>query len=349
MFKPMLILNDEIDIRKIPYPQLASLKLDGLRLFVDLDLLSRSLKLIPNKQVRSKFEFLKKYSIEYNVILDGEIYCKEIPFQMISSMVMTDDYTAPKSIKAWDKLCKKHHVNVTREQALEYLKFYCFDIIVNKKLTDEFETRSYLVENIKINDFNNNQYFVVVKQILVHTPEEVEKFFEEAIELGYEGLVVKNPKGEYKCGRTTFNENLAYKVKLFVTIDGQIIGVVQATQVKEGVARTINELGRSVTSKKLGDREAIESASGFIILYKGRDYVINLKMSAEEKEEIWKHQSEFIGKWVEYKCMEYGMKTDGLPRHGKTNQTFETIRMRYDKQDEDSEGQQMIDREIERY
>lgn len=329
MFKPMLILNDEINLKNISYPQLASYKLDGLRLFVNKEILSRSLKLIPNKQVREKFEFLKQYSIKHNVIFDGEIYCNKIPFQMIVSCAMTDDYTAKKSIKAWEDLCTKHNCKVTREQALEYLRFYCFDCIIKEDVLQTFVGR--------INEYNaigmelKSPYFVPVNQWSVFNAEEVEKLFENAITLGYEGLVLKNATGHYKCGRNTFNENLSYKVKLFVTLDGQITGIEQASKVKDGVATTTNALGRSVTSKKKDDRELVESASGFIVDYKGKEYIINLKMNDEEKKYVWTHQEEFIGKTVEYKCMEYGMKKDGLPRHGKTNESFEVIRMRDDK------------------
>ena len=332
MLKPMLILNDEVDIKTLQYPQLASYKLDGLRIFVNKEILSRSLKLIPNKQVREKFEFLKQYSIKNNIIFDGEFYCKEIPFQMIVSCAMTDDYTAKKSIQAWEKLCVKHSIKVSREQALEYLKFYCFDCIANENLSQSFAGR--INEYIAHGEVLHSPYFVPVDQWSVYNAEEVEKLFENAIAFGYEGLVLKRATGEYKCGRTTFNENLSFKVKLFVTLDAKITGIVQASEVNEGAEKTINELGRSVTSKKIGDRHSIESAAGFTVDYEGKPYIINLKMNAEEKKYVWDHQSEYIGKWVEYKCMTYGMKKDGLPRHGKTNQDFETIRMREDKDTE---------------
>jgi len=329
MLKPMLILNDEIDLKQINYPQLASYKLDGLRLFVNKEILSRSLKLIPNKQVREKFNFLKEYSLAHNLIFDGEIYCKEIPFQMIVSMAMTDDYNAKSSIKAWDELCVKHNCKVTREQALEYLKFYCFDCIINFEFDTPFLAR---ISNYILIEINfQSPFFVAVDHWSVFGPEDVENIFKNAIDNGYEGLVLKKAAGQYKCGRTTFNENLAYKVKLFVTLDGKIIGIEQASRVKFGVATTTNELGRSVTSKKKDDREFIEAASGFVVDYKGKEYIINLKMNEEEKKYIWTHQKEFIGKWVEYKCMTYGMKLNGLPRHGKSNESFETIRVREDK------------------
>jgi len=329
MLKPMLISNDEINIHDIKYPQLASYKLDGMRMFIDKELLSRSLKLIPNKQVRNKFNFLKEYCIKNNIILDGELYCKEIPFQMIISCVMTDDYNSKNSIKAWSELCKEHSCFVSRLEALEYLKFYCFDCITNNNINDVFSNR--ITNYINHKNIINSNYFVAVEQWSLFSSCEVEKLFENAINNGYEGLILKNSDGRYKTGRTTVKENLGYKCKLFVTIDGKIIDVIQCTEVNDNTEKKINELGRSVTSKKQDDRHLIESASAFVVEYKGKDYKINLKMNDKEKEYVWKNKHEFIGKWVEYKCMELGMKTDGLPRHGKTNQDFETIRMRDDK------------------
>ena len=77
--------------------------------------------------------------------------------------------------------------------------------------------------------------------------------------------------------------------------------------------KTINELGRSVTSKRQGDRVLIEKASAFKVLYEGKELKVTLAMTDEEKEEVWKNQKKYIGRWIEYKGMLVGAKD--VPRH----------------------------------
>ena len=75
----------------------------------------------------------------------------------------------------------------------------------------------------------------------------------------------------------------------------------------------INELGRSVTSKKKGDRICIEKASGFQVEYEGEFVFPTLSMTDEEKKEVWANQESYIGKMIEYKGMLIGSMK--VPRH----------------------------------
>jgi hypothetical protein len=100
-----------------------------------------------------------------------------------------------------------------------------------------------------------------------------------------------------------------------VTTDAQVIGIVQSTKVNEEVEKKTNELGRSVTSKKIGDRHLIEKASAVWVKYKNQELKVSLACTDEEKKEIWENRNTYIGKWIEYKYLEIGMKDGGLPRH----------------------------------
>ena len=182
---------------------------------------------------------------------------------------------------------------------------------------------------VRINEINiharqlQNKYFKVVATKQLNNKEEVEAYFEEALENGFEGLILRNPDGRYKFGRATVKENLIFKVKSFVTFDAKIIGVIQATEVREGAEKKTDELGRSVTSKKKDDRVLIEKAAAFVVLYEDKPLKVTIAMTDEEKIEVWKNRSKYIGRYVEYKGMLVGAKD--LPRHPNT------IRMRSDK------------------
>lgn len=106
-FSPLLAPNESIDLNEIKFPFLASKKLDGCRIiFYKGQMLSRSLKSIPNKQLKERFEPLRKFSEDNNCIIDGEGYSPNLNFQSIIHYVMT--------------------IDLEKEKLPEDLKFYIF-------------------------------------------------------------------------------------------------------------------------------------------------------------------------------------------------------------------------------
>jgi len=290
-FKPLLAPNEKIDLNKLKYPLLASAKLDGIRcIFYKGKILSRSLKQIPNKQLRERFEVIRQHSEDTQCILDGEIYSPKLTFQEIIHFVMTED--------------------LEDEQLPEHLKFYCFDSINKDNFNEEFQWRGQRIPSLSC---QWPDLLEIVFEKFVESAQEVEKYFEEVLKNGYEGLILRDPKGRYKCGRGTVKEGIIYKVKPFVTFDAKITGVVQSTQVNEDAEKKTNELGRSVTSKKKDDRHLIEKASAFWVEYDGKPLKVVLAMTDEEKVTVWANKEVYIGKTIEYKGMVVGSKE--VPRH----------------------------------
>lgn len=311
-FKPILAPNDEANLDEIKYPIMASYKLDGIRcIFKEGQILSRSLKPIVNKQLKEKFEPLRKYSEDHQCILDGEIYSPILPFQGISSCVMTQDFEDKKAIKKWAEIQEEFGLDVSREQALDSLKFYCFDYVDDGMLLDIYFDARYELVNTKLTDYDD--ILVSVHHDLFQCKEEIEAYFESALNNGFEGLILRDPKGKYKFGRGTLKEGIIYKVKPYRTFDAEITGVVQSTVVDPNAEKTINELGRSVTSKKKDDRILIEKASAFYVDYEGKELKVVLAMTDKEKEAVWANKDEFIGRTIEYKGMLIGAKD--VPRH----------------------------------
>jgi len=302
MFKPMLAPNDTIEIDSIYYPLFSSYKLDGIRcIFIDGQMLSRSLKPIVNKQLQDKFEGVKEFTKETGCILDGELYGHGLSFQQITSFVMTEDFNSIRSQK-------KHGKILTLP---DELMFYCFDVITDKNFMEPFIYRQNKIEALETLMFPN--LIKKVNQKEVSSADEVTKHFDEALKEGYEGLILKSFHGEYKQGRGTLREGLIYKVKPYRTFDGQIIDVVQSTAVNEDAEKTVNELGNSCTSRKKGDRHLIDMACAFKVKYEDKEVKVSLAMTEDEKKEVWLNRENYINKWIEYKGMLIGAKD--VPRH----------------------------------
>jgi len=292
-FKPMLAPNQTIDIKTLKYPLLVSYKLDGIRcIFRNGEMTSRALKQFPNIQLRKRFDSLTIFAKKNNIILDGELLSKSTTFNELSGLTRQLDKELP-----------------------EDLFFYCFDVINAQEFETPFEERIVnLLRFQNLLDYNST-YIKIIQQIVVNTVEEVNKYYEEALDWGCDGLILRDPNGKYKFGRGTVKEGLIYKMKPFQTFDAKIIDVIQATEVREGAEKKINELGRSVTSKKKDDRILIEKASAFVVIYKGKELKVTIAMTDKEKEEVWQNRKKYIGRIIEYKGMLVGMKEDGLPRH----------------------------------
>jgi DNA ligase-1 len=286
-FKPLLAPNETIDLDSLKYPLIATFKIDGIRMVVtDGQLLSRSLKPIMNKAIKNRFNFLVEYSTEHGILFDGELYTPSLNFPELSGQVRGYD-----------------------NEIVDDLSFYCFDLLCNAGMLS-YKLRLELAKT-HIQNLNNYIKFVPIK--IVNNKKEIKNYFNKALSEGFEGLILRNPEGRYKFGKATINENIIFKMKPFQTFDAKIIGVEQATEVRKGAEKKINELGYSVTSKKKNDRELIEKASAFIVKYKNKELKVTLAMTDEEKKEIWKNYKNYIGKTIEYKGMLIGVKD--LPRH----------------------------------
>jgi len=301
---------------------LISIKLDGCRLLIKQGkIVTRSLKSLVNKQLNEKFEPLRKYTEEKNIIIDGEVFAPNIPFQFIVSCFMTENYNTKQAIKKWDEMCKEHNFFSTREEVFNKLKFYCFDYLHPESPDIPFKDRIIKASLV-------SEQFPKLMELLehkeVHYKKEIEDYFQKALEEGYEGLILRNPNGRYKFNRCTIKENIAFKLKPWVTEDAKIIDIVQATQVNKDIEKTITELGRSRTSKRQEDRHNINKAQGFVVDFHGKELIVPIAMTDKMKKYIWLHQNEYVNKFIEFKYMNVGMKD--LPRIPKF------IRIREDKE-----------------
>lgn len=286
-FKPMLAPNEKVDLSTIKWPLLASTKLDGIRtIFKEGKMLSRSLKEIPNKQLQEKFQNLKDFSKKYNTILDGEIYGIGISFQQITHYVMTDD------------------LSLKKEELPKELKFFCFDCIrISPDV--EFKKRYEMIKNLKLVNL------ITVKQKIVNNKEDVEKMFEEALESGFEGLILKRADSKYKFGRATLKSGDMYKIKSFITIDAEIIRIEE--RMENTSESYTNELGRSQKHSFKNEVKPTGIAAVLVVIYNGMEQKVCLTGTEEFRREIWENQKKYIGKCIEFKGMVVGSKD--LIRH----------------------------------
>ncbi len=296
-WKPMLFPNESIKAEEIRYPVRCSKKMDGIRgIFRGGKLLSRSLKPLPNHDLQDGKlgAYLRAISNKYGVTLDGEFYSDEVDFNAISSLIMSHDKVMP-----------------------EHLKYVCFDCIQGDDVDMPMMKRHELALFIKA-QIPAHIHFEVIEKVQINSAADLKAMYLRVLEEGFEGLIVQSENGRYKPGRWTIKEACGFKFKPYNDYDAQVTGIVQATVVDPTEATTTNELGRTVTSKKKGDRIPIPMACSVMVDYKGADGIVrkqkvSLSVSDEEAREIWTNQAKYIGRWIQYKGMEVGAKD--VPRH----------------------------------
>lgn len=274
------MLAGKTDLSKLRYPVYASPKLDGIRgVVIDGVLKSRSLKPIPNPFVTARFS-----ETEYSG-LDGEL--------ILGSPTAKDVY------RVTNGACARH-------DGTPDVKFYVFD---------DFETTGSFTERwIKRNKaFEDCENIVILPQKLIVDEKALLIFEEKCLAEGYEGLILRDPNGAYKFGRSTTSEGGMLKLKRFVDSEAEILEVYE--EMENTNEKKTNELGRGARSHHQAGLVPKGRAGGLSV----RDCVSKIEFSIgtglndEDREWFWKNRKAAVGKTVKYKSFQIGVKT--APRH----------------------------------
>lgn len=194
MFRPMLSATlDSVDqIHK--YPMLVSPKLDGIRATIyGGQLLSRNGKLIPNVYIRS--------------ILEGRPELEGLDGELIVGLPYGED-TFLRSTSG-----------VMSRGGTPDFTFWVFD----KFSVDWYQARYNEVESICSR--HQSQTLQLLPHRYVLSKVDVDLFEAEALEQGYEGIMIRSPHKPYKMGRSTLNEQGLMKLKRFKDSEAEVIGV----------------------------------------------------------------------------------------------------------------------------
>lgn len=273
MVKPMLAgtIKDE---ESIPFPVLASPKLDGIRAIVhDSQLLSRRLLTIPNRHVFSQLS--RK---EFNG-LDGEL--------VVGLSNAPDAYTATLS-------------GIMSEGGQPPVTFWVFD------RWDLSTVYTYRRDRLPLKQELEGVTIKRLKHNLINSLEELQIYEQHVLSRGYEGVMLRDPQGRYKFGRSTPREFALMKLKRFEDSEAKIIGIVE--QVHNANEATINNLGYTKRSSHKANRipKGTTGALEVVDLKTGVQFEIGTGMDDATRARFWADPP--IGKIVKYKFQPMGVK-----------------------------------------
>jgi DNA ligase-1 len=283
--KPMLLYQQNPDLKKIEYPVYVTAKLDGIRCITHKGAaLSRSLKPIPNEFIQSVLAKLP-HGLDGELIV-GEPTAKDV-FQQTTSFVRSIDKVGP-------------------------FNFYVFDFwdsnepYINRQTIMRAEAKK-----------DKQGCIVIVEPLIAHNEADIIRTEAFYVDQGYEGVILRNPHGEYKHGRTTATSNNAYKLKRFADSEAIVTDILpemhNANEVKRGATGKIE---RSTTAAGLVAKKSM----GALVVHDEKlnwTFQVGTGFTAEQRKWWWESRAWILASKskmvIKYKYFPVGVVDK--PRH----------------------------------
>lgn len=248
--------------KKLPirFPVFASPKLDGVRAWwPEGALLSRKMKPFPNKGLES--------------------LASDPAFSGLDGEFIVGDPTAP------DVFRKTSAALMSQRAHLDGLTLYVFDDLSRgpdapfRQRLESLRVRCQALEGV-----------VVVEQVLVKDADELQELEELWLSQGYEGVMVRDPAGRYKFGRSTEKEGILLKVKRFEDMEAEVLGAVElqhneneATRDERGFAKRSSHQAGKTGAGTLGALR-VRGLNG---PFKGVKFEVGTGFDAALRAELW--------------------------------------------------------------
>lgn len=266
---------------KLNYPLLCSPKLDGIRGHTSSQVAwSRTNKPLPSLQIQSDFvdiEFLDGEFIEGRVT-DFDVYNRT------QSHVMSVD-------KPGD------------------ISFHVFDYVHPDWLAAPFYERLAKAKQ----EIAGKEDYYLVPHTDIESYEDLVEFEDLQLELGFEGIMMRNPIGRYKTNaRCTINEGIIFKLKRFTDAEAIVVGFEE--QMDNHNIKEVDERGYSKRSKAKEGLLPANTLGKFIVYFEGQELAVGAgNIDHKQRKFIWDNKDKFIGSTLKFRYFTHGVKDK--PRH----------------------------------
>lgn len=276
----------DADLSKLKFPIMGLPKLDGVRgLHITGSMTGRSLKAHGNLYVTEKYSQVRCTGFDGEFTFGnrkGESLCRD------TTSVMSRISGEPNV--AWNLF------DYLREDLLDkpYIERY------NELLAMQ-EKHSAWFDEMNIH---------VIPYFILNTVEEVEEYYEQCVDRGYEGLILRDPDALHKSGRATAKVGAYLRMKPQSDKEALVLRLVEAME-NQNEAK-VNELGRTERSSHKENKVG-KSMVGMLVcrdLETGMEIDVGAgKLTHEERTHYWNNPDEMVGQYVKYRSMDAGVKT----------------------------------------
>lgn len=276
------------ELRDSPhYPLYASFKLDGIRginrLGPGAQIVSRSNKPLPSAYVQRTF------GVGEYAWMDGEMVVKDI----VPGQVYKHTFSA----------CMTHGAEIP-------VKWYVFDTTRDRTMPYE---RRYNELQAMYQKYGDEEW-EVLEQKIVRNWDELLEYEKQALDLGFEGLVVRRRDAPYKFGRSTGPQQWLMAMVRIAKSEFKITGVYEGLH--NANPAIIDSRGYTTRSSHMEQMVGKGLVGGFYghDLHTKVEFKIGVADGLDQsmRQYIWEHPNEFIGKICKYKYKPYGV--DVAPR-----------------------------------
>ncbi len=272
------LLAEKVDLETLRYPVLASPKYDGFRCLIHPGFgpVSRNLKDIPNNYVRGKLAELR---LDY---LDGEL--------LTYTNGKLDDFSTIQS-------------KLSSRQGMPEFRFMVFDNFryPEMKFWQRLEHVSSALMHVRTSVWGVHQEFI-------HTREELDEYEAKVLAEGWEGVMLRDPDGIYKYGRSTVKEGILLKLKRFTDDEGKVVGVYE--RLHNANEATTNSLGYTERSSHQENMVGTNTLGGLTVSWNGVEFDLGTGFNETQRVQLWGQALE--GKVVNFKYQ--GVGPNGKPR-----------------------------------
>lgn len=275
--KPMLAATlEKIEHLEGRYPLLASPKLDGIRALVQgSKLVSRNIKPIPNAFVQRELPYVRLGGLDGELVV-GNAYDKDC-FCKTSSGVMSVDGNPDFTYFVFDRV-----IEVGYGSRLAGLR----DMVSREK----------------------NKRLKVVPQVLVEDAFQLYEYEQTMLEKGFEGVMLRNPDGAYKFGRSTLKEGHLLKLKRFGDSEAAVIGFEELEHNEN--EKTLMSGGKAKRSSHKAGMVPMGILGTMLVrdIHTGVEFGIGSGFTQADREIFWSVRESLLKKVVKYKFFPTGSK-----------------------------------------
>ncbi len=299
-----VMLAETLSPEEAKFPYLATPKIDGIRFYVySSHIWTRSNKGISNLNIQRQVGPLLPDGI------DGEIY--------------------DTSFGATQSLCGSHASEIQPTATLYLFDYFTDDKIgygdrvtglneVVKQLRGQGWTKSPTASRPGLPLYRHHGYsfgICPLYPVWIQNFAQLERYYEDCLAAGHEGIILRCPVAPYKFGRSTIAENGMLRYKPTIDREAVILGVVEQLSNINPVVK--NELGRSSRSTHQAGLVPAGTLGSFQVRDTLTDVVFNVGngpgLTHIERMRLWNKRFELPGQVIEYRSMPYGVKEK--PRH----------------------------------
>lgn len=269
-FKPLLAETPKLE--ELRFPLIASPKLDGFRCCIlrDGTPVTRNLKPIPNGYIQAKLE-------EQGLsCVDGELLTytgkKLDNFNTVQSKVTTRTGMPDFVLHLFDDFTHPSWGYVARE-----------------KLLKDRVRPTNRIELLPSQVVNNLGELMALEQLYVD-------------QQGYEGVMLRDPTGIYKFGRSTVKEGILLKVKRFFDAEGEVVGVKELLH--NANEAKVNALGYTERSSHKANKQGTGVLGALEVSWQNVQFDLGTGFDFAQREAYW--QENLIGRNVVFKYQKLG-------------------------------------------